>query len=193
MKGVTEPGSPPAGRELAKRADADLLAMTPEILEAFEIFYVRHARAVLSYLARRTGNRDVALDLTAEVFAAALASPGRYRPEQGPARAWLFGIASNKLAVSWKQRKLDSRLRRKLGMPRIELGSDELERVEEVVDASRAGYMEALATLPRHEAKAVRARVIHERAYAEIAQAENTSQAAVRQRVSRGLGRLRFG
>jgi Sigma-70 region 2 len=49
------------------------------------VFYDRHVRAVLGYFARRTGDPEVAGDLTAETFASALAARRRYRPAARPA------------------------------------------------------------------------------------------------------------
>jgi DNA-directed RNA polymerase specialized sigma24 family protein len=51
-------------------------------------------------------------------------------------------------------------------------------------------HLAALAQLPEDERDATGARVIDERDYADIAAAHGTSQAAIRQRVSRGLAKL---
>src|SRR5688500_13291907 len=69
----------------------------------FEAFYRRHAEWVLGFLARRTRDPDLAADLCAEVFAAALLARGRFRPRDGTANAWLYRIASNKLADSQRR------------------------------------------------------------------------------------------
>jgi hypothetical protein len=58
--------------------DADLLARGDD--DSFAEFYARHARRLAGYLMRATGDAEVAADLTAETFAAALAARGRYRP-----------------------------------------------------------------------------------------------------------------
>jgi DNA-directed RNA polymerase specialized sigma24 family protein len=54
---------------------------------------MRHAtvtkRQFAGYFLRRTRVPEVAADLTAGVFAAALASAARYRPEGATAAAWL--------------------------------------------------------------------------------------------------------
>src|SRR5512133_2251953 len=50
--------------------DEDLLCS--EDPEAFGVFYDRHVRALLAYFARRTGDAEVAADLTAETFASAI-------------------------------------------------------------------------------------------------------------------------
>jgi len=51
--------------------------------------------------------------------------------------------------------------------------------------------MELLEELPSEQRVALRARLVDERPYDEIAGAEGVSEAAVRQRVSRGLAGLR--
>ena len=58
----------------------------------------RYERPVLAFFLYRVGDPELAADLTAEVFAAALASLSRYRPGRAPASAWLFGES---LSTSW--------------------------------------------------------------------------------------------
>jgi DNA-directed RNA polymerase specialized sigma24 family protein len=50
---------------------------------------------------------------------------------------------------------------------------------------------ELVRELPLEQQEAIRARVIDEREYGEIAQTLHTSEAVVRKRVSRGLAALR--
>jgi RNA polymerase sigma-70 factor, ECF subfamily len=57
--------------------------------------------------------------------------------------------------------------------------------------ADEVTVVELLEELPAEQRKAVRARLIDDRAYGDIAVAEGVSEAAVRQRVSRGLASLR--
>jgi DNA-directed RNA polymerase specialized sigma24 family protein len=62
--------------------------------DAFSAMYEREGERVLMFLARRTFDVELALDLTAETFAVALGSWRRLRglePEQ--VRAWLFTVA----------------------------------------------------------------------------------------------------
>jgi DNA-directed RNA polymerase specialized sigma24 family protein len=76
-------------------------------------------------------------ELTSEVFAAAFEASARYRRNGTPARAWLFGIADHKLADAARRRHIDDRAQRRLGIERLELPDQELERVE--ISSGRAG------------------------------------------------------
>jgi RNA polymerase sigma-70 factor (ECF subfamily) len=78
----------------------------------------------------------------------------------------------------------------KLGIPRLTFQDEEIERVEEILDAEGTAYLSELARLPAPEREAITARVLDERGYPEIAADQGTSEAAIRQRVSRGLGKL---
>ena len=161
--------------------------------EAFAAFYRRHLRSVLAYLVHRTGRRDLAADLAAETFAAALQSLSRYRPELGSARGWLFTIASNKLADSARRGAVVAHSRHELGLPARELTDPELERAEELIDAERmaAELDTLLAELPPDQRVALRERIVEERDYRELAAEWNCSEAVIRQRVARGLSALR--
>lgn len=166
--------------------DEQLLQGTPEM---FGTFYRRHEDAVLGFMLRRVRDPELAADLCAETFAAALLSVKRFRPADGAAVAWLFGIARNVLGRSLERRKVEDRARRKLGMAPIELGPDVLDAIL-ALDAERAVAV-ALSGLPAGEADAVRARVIDGTDYAQIAADLRCSEQVVRKRVSRGLARLR--
>jgi RNA polymerase sigma factor (sigma-70 family) len=167
--------------------DADLLAGRDA--DSFAEFYRRHARRVAGYLMRSTGDAEAAADLTAETFAAALAARRRYRPDRGAPGTWLLGIATHKLN-DWRRRGYaEDRARRRLRMERIELSEDDTHALERLGD--EVSLVELIDELPDAQGAAVRARLVEERSYGEIAGAHGVSEAAVRQRVSRGRAALR--
>ncbi len=63
-----------------------------------ETFYREHLPFVRQYLARRVDDPFLVADLTAEVFLGVIRSAAAYRPDLGPPRAWLTGIARNIVA-----------------------------------------------------------------------------------------------
>ena len=156
---------------------------------SFERFYVRHVDAVLAYFSRRTRDAELSADLCAETFAAALASRHRFRPGAAPATAWVFGIASKKLADAQRRGYAEMRARRRLGMERIELSDADIARIDRLGESDEAHLM--LARLAPDQRAAVKAHVIDERPYGEIAVELETSEAVVRKRVSRGLAAMR--
>ena len=173
--------------------DDELLVRSRSDGAAFEAFYRRHVEAVTGYFMRRTADPEVAADLMAETFAAALVSLPRYRSSQVPATAWLFGIARNKLAHWQRRQGVERRARRRLGIGPVELDDADLAAIEALADAQRAEAVvhAELARLPAEQRLAIAAHVLDERDYADIAREQGVSEPAVRQRVSRGLRRLR--
>src|SRR4051794_21858525 len=109
--------------------DASLLAARPRDRAAFGVFYERHERAVLGFLGAATRSAELAADLTAETFAAALESAGAFDPERGSARVWLFGIARNVLASSARRGRVESEARRRLGLEALVVTPHQLEAI----------------------------------------------------------------
>jgi RNA polymerase sigma-70 factor (ECF subfamily) len=163
--------------------------------EGFTAFYRRHAPPLTAFFLRRTGDAEVTADLVAETFAAALTSVKGFDPDRGPAVAWLYGIARNQLGSAQRRGRVEDRARRRLGMEPLQLTDAAIERVEALAAAegTARALNELMGDLPPEQRAAVEARVVHELDYAEIATASDASETVIRQRVSRGLSRLRSG
>jgi RNA polymerase sigma factor (sigma-70 family) len=174
------------------QADEALLVAGRREADAFGAFYVRRVDAVLAFFLRRTGDRELAADLTAETFAAALSALPRYRPQRTSALAWLFTIAHHKLVDSIRQGQVEDRARRRLGLEPVVFSDEDIERVEQ--RAAAADGDAALLELERLSAEqrgAIEGRVLEEAGYQDLAQRLKCSESVVRQRVSRGLSELR--
>jgi len=170
-------------------SDEELLIAARHAPDAFAAFYRRHEKPVLSFFLRRTADPELALDLTAETFAAVLCSSHRFKAGPEPARAWLFGIACNTLAMSRRKGRVEQRARRKLGMPPLEVDDALVERLEALAATDLLG--DRIDGLPVDQRRALLARVVDEREYADIATELRCSEAVVRKRVSRALQTLR--
>ena len=89
--------------------------------------------------------------------------------------------------MSRRKGRVEARARRRLGMAPLVLTEESVERIA-ALDGSALALV---SELPGDQQDAVRARVIDERDYADIAKDMRCSEAVVRKRVSRGLGTLR--
>jgi RNA polymerase sigma factor (sigma-70 family) len=160
---------------------------------AFASLYEREGEAVLVFLARRTLDVEVAVELTAETFAVALGSWRRVRrlaPEQ--ARAWLFTVARRQYGRYLRTARVERRAVQRLGIQVPSVHEDDLAAVEERAGLAglRALLREELDRLSEGQREALQLRVVEERSYEEVAERLGVSEQAARARVSRGLRTL---
>lgn len=172
--------------------DERLLALADRRPELFARFYRRYERVVVGYLARRTRDPELVIDLAAETFARAYEGRLTYDPRRGPAAAWLVGIARHVLASSLERGRVEIEARERLGMERLVIGERTFASVERtVLESSEVAADEWLASLPQSQREAVMRHVLDEESYEQIAASLGCSEAVVRQRTSRGLAALR--
>jgi DNA-directed RNA polymerase specialized sigma24 family protein len=99
-------------RKVEDCSDAELLVAARACSEAFGVFYERHVASVLAFFRRQVRGPEEAFDLTAETFAAALASVPRFEPGPSPPQAWLFAIARHKLSEALRGGRIEDQARR---------------------------------------------------------------------------------
>lgn len=174
---------------MGMNTDAQLLARARSDPAAFRELYDRYAERVFRFHVRRTGDDDVAHDLTAETFARSWEARRRFRDEAGgSAGPWLFAIARHVLVSSVRRGVLERRACERLGvLDRLDAPVGHLEPDERWLE----GLDEALDELPAAQREAIRLRVQEELEYAEVAAELGTSPGAARVSVHRGLTSLR--
>ena len=181
------------GQDESERRDEDLLLASVVDRAAFVAFYRRHAHDLLAYFARRTLDAQTAADLTAETVADAFAGRARFKDRgDGSATAWLYTIARRKLDRFIRRRTVERTARARLGLDRLELSNEDVERVEALIDFEQIGraVAAALVTLSPDQRDAVRLRVLEGESYAQVAAHLGCSEETARARVSRALRRL---
>jgi len=173
---------------MTERTDAELIRAAESDAAAFAELYRRHVPAVHAWFRRRLD--WAASDLTAESFAQAWLSRRTFRDEaDGSALPWLLGIARNVARESARRNAVESRARRRLGLPTDLASEDGYAAVEERL-SPLAGLPEALDTLSTPEREALELRVVDELPYPDVAARLGVRPAAARLRVSRALRRL---
>jgi RNA polymerase sigma-70 factor, ECF subfamily len=146
----------------------------------FEALYEANFYRVYAYLARRTGRRDVAEDLTQEVFRDALLNLRKFEWRGTPFAAWLLRIAANAVADYYGKANRES------GEPaRVpeEPTEDQTERA--------AMLFQLVERLPAAQQRVIEARFVEDKSIREIAEELDRSEGAVKQLQIRALENLR--
>lgn len=147
----------------------------------FGELYEIHFELVYAYIARRVRDRDLAEDLTSEVFHKALANLGSFEWRGAPFAAWLIRIAANAVADHSK------RAAREAGDPGLEPASEpDMEAVE-----NRARLFQLVEDLPADQKHVIYGRFVEQFSTREIAQQLGRSEGAVKQLQFRALQSLR--
>ena len=155
---------------------------------AFGALYDALHPRVWAFAARRCACAADAEDVVARTFHRLLERLDRYQPRRGPVAAFALAIARNLLID-------DARLRAQAREARGEASADEAEDVPDalgqLVRAEELGALrEALALLPPETRELFRLRFGDGLRTGEIAALLGITEAAVRQRLSRGLRSL---
>jgi RNA polymerase sigma-70 factor (ECF subfamily) len=159
----------------------------------FVPFYREEAEAVLLFLARRTLDGEVAVELTAETFAQAWRGWSRVRVDsREEMRAWLFTIARRQLGRFLQRGRAQRTAVRRFGIQMPNVHEDDLSAIEDAAHLgdARLGLAGELERLSEEQRDALQLRVVEEMPYAEVARRLGVSEPAARARVSRGLRTL---
>lgn len=160
--------------------------------EAFERFYRAHVDMVGRFIARRVSDPHTVADLTADVFLAAIASSHGYRPERGSVAGWMHGVARHVVAGEFKRRAREHDAAQRAGGRRT-LGSEDIARIEERIDAEKSARRtyEALIALPEPTRRLIELVAVDGLTVAEAAAALGLTPLVARVRLHRARKVLR--
>ncbi|NJP98519.1 sigma-70 family RNA polymerase sigma factor [Nonomuraea sp. FMUSA5-5] len=173
-------------------SDADLLKASYRRPERFGEIYDRYVAEIHAYLGRRL-DQQAADDLASEVFLAAFRKRKSFDPERGEVRPWLYGIATNLIALHRRAevRKLAALRRSSAAGERPEHGHEE--RVISRVDAAseQARLAAELEALPAGDRDVLLLSALGGLSHDEVATALGIPYGTVGSRLSRVRRKLR--
>ena len=193
----------PEGLPLRERPDETLMLEHGQgSEEAFVELMRRHQKGVLNYAFRMVQNRQIAEELTQEVFLALVKNAKRYRPT-AKFTTYLYAIASNMVSKEWLRRKRRPKLFSLFaawGDRDNDKGYHPLENIgdqrADTVAAFRRGEVsdavnEALQHLPEHQREAFILRRFQDLSYNEISAIAKVPVGTAKSRVVRAERALR--
>jgi RNA polymerase sigma-70 factor (ECF subfamily) len=149
-----------------------------------ESAFRRHHRAIHRFILGRVRDRDRADDVAQQVFVDALTTLESAQPPEGSALAWLYTVASRRLADEGRRRTRDRALVSRLDPPASVAPHEYGDRLGHVLG-------EAVAALPRGWREVLVRRLLHGQPFPELARELGLSEAAAKMRYIRALRQLR--
>ena len=153
----------------------------------FEPIYTRYYERIVQYIYHRVENKELAFEITAQVFYRALENLSRYKPMGVPFSAWLFRIASNELN-QWFRKNKSNRL--------ISIDDQGLHVLQQ--DMNESGILEqeshlaeALQELDEQDIELVNMRFFERRSFKEICEILDLGESACKMRLYRILEKLK--
>jgi RNA polymerase sigma-70 factor (ECF subfamily) len=147
-----------------------------------ELYELNFSR-VYSYIARRVGDRDVAQDLTSDVFHKALASIQSFEWRGVPFAGWLLRIAANMIFDRSKRSGREVTGQDDLPEPSAQPNLEEIDR--------QGRLFRLVEQLPPDQRRVIGMRFAEEKSICEIATELGRSEGAVKQLQFRALQNLR--
>lgn len=191
----------PKSLPIAQRSNEDLMLAHGEGCEAsFEEIVKRHERGILNYIFRMVQNRQIAEELSQEVFLALVKNRQRYEPT-AKFTTYLYTIASNMISKEWLRRKRRPRMFSLFSNWGRE--DDQFHALDQVADEREdtvahfengeiaEAVNEALLHLPEHQREAFVLRRFHDLSYQEIAEITKVPVGTAKSRVVRAERALR--
>src|SRR5437773_881391 len=126
----------------------------------FGDLYDRHFERVYAFVVHRVSDRDVAEDVTADVFHRALAGLGAYEWRGAPFAAWLLRIAANAIVDRFKLTKREVSVG-DAREPAVEPDAETFDR--------RADLFRFVNELPADQRRVIVERFVEERSIRDIA------------------------
>lgn len=148
--------------------------------EAFQELYRRHSGMIYGFIKKRVKNEAMASDIFQEVFMKLHRSKNLYK-KQLPFKPWLFTITQNALVDEIRKTK------------KKEYSDIDLDTLEAANSTSSEfnNLVPVLSELSSTQKIAIEMRYIEDKTFEEIAATLNTSEANVRQIISRAVRNLK--
>ena len=154
--------------------------------ELYEEYYIR----IFGYVLRRTANLQLSQDITSEVFFKALKGVGQFNWRGIPFSSWLYRIASNEIANSYRHSAGDNKYLQEVRTSPFSqeyLNAElELRKNEEY-----RTLQEAISRLPPKYQEVIALKYFEDKELKEIAEILSKPEGTVKSLLHRGIEKLR--
>jgi RNA polymerase sigma-70 factor (ECF subfamily) len=167
--------------------EADWIREAKEDAERFGPLYTKYHEQIFRYVHQRMDDRELAFDVTSQVFIKALSNLHKYEFRGVPFSSWLYRIAKSELYQAFRDRKA----RRTVNVESIHL----FEMIEDLDDGDsseqKAQLVGCLAKLKEADLQLIELRYFEKRSYREIGEILEITENNAKVRAFRALERLK--
>lgn len=180
--------------------EKELVSKAQKDPDAFGFIFDMYYPKILQYTTRRTGNVEIAQDITSEVFFKALKNLWQFKWRSIPFSAWLYRIANNEVnqyfrkGMSRKVTSLDNLMKETYFEPQaLDDLREEIEEAEREIERhiEYKIVQNVLKTLPIHYQEIIALRYFEEKKLTEIAIILGKKEGTVKSLHHRALNLLR--
>lgn len=156
-------------------------------LQQVSVLFDRHHKSVFNFLAKMTMNRELAEDLTQNVFLRIIKYKGSYR-EGLRFQSWMFQVARNVFSDHYQAHK--NNYSKSMDVDKIK---DSIEETTESVDQAEREKLlhQSLAKLDASDRELLVLTRFEQMKYEEVAAIMETTVANIKVKVHRAIGKLR--
>ncbi len=175
------------------RSDEDLLVAARGDPDALEELYRRCVGKTIAFAACRCATPEAVHDLVAAGWLEIIGASSRFDPAVGRAVPWMIGVFANLANDDRRRRAREREALNRLAGQRV-LGSDDVSRLEEAIDAARLTprVLRALNDLPPREREAFELVAFGGIEQEEAARSLGVAPSTFRMRLSRARRKLRM-
>lgn len=155
---------------------------------AMEVLTRKYYRTIFAFVYRKVGNKDLAYELTQEIFIKVIQRIQSYSGK-GSFKSWLYSIAVNHCRDYWKSAYYKNNSKESELSETIASEESSVHYIFERKE-TREQVKLAINNLPDYQKEAIILKYFHQMKILEIADVTNAKVSTVKSRLKQGLGKL---
>ena len=156
-------------------------------MQFFEPLYNKYHEQIFRYVYQRVDGKDIAHDITSQVFLKAMKNLNKYQFKGVPFSSWLYRIATSEIYQSYKDKKAE-----RIVNFETEKVIDIIDEIEEDSDDNLIEkIINEIAKLQDDELQMIELRFFEKRAYKEISEIMSISESNAKVKIHRIIKKLK--
>jgi len=168
-------------------SENDIVEAAKKDPKQFEALYVKYYEQIFRYVHQRMDDKEMAFDITSQVFLKALTNLPKYQYKGVPFSSWLYRIAMSEVYQSFKDKK---------STRTVNVDTSNVEDIIEEMEEDSTGEMrelliEVIGELPDIELQIIEMRYFEKRSYREIGDILGMTENNAKVKAYRIVGKLK--